>query len=138
VASNSVMTPTKLNWATHATVAAAVFAVPYKFWLTTPVLQNISIGYWRLLAILVAVAVGAALSLMGVATPALSCGAIVGLLTGGSVTAWTAPTDVAISPYRAFASHLESCWREVLILVVAATLATRCSSFLRKHRPLVQ
>jgi len=65
------MTPIKLRWAIHASIAAALFAVPYKYWLTTPVLHYVSIGRWRLLAILVAAACGAALSLLRVSTPAL-------------------------------------------------------------------
>jgi hypothetical protein len=132
------MNPSKLSLVIHATSAAALFAVPYNFWLTTPVLQDISIGYWRLLAVLVAAAFGLALSLMGMATPALSFGAIVGLLMGGSVAEWRAPHDVAISPYGAFAIHLESFWREVLILAAAATLAARFGYLLRKQRPLVR
>jgi hypothetical protein len=132
------MSPSKLSWVIHATIAAALFAVPYNFWLTTPVLQDISIGYWRLLAILVAAGFGIALSLIGIATPALSFGAIVGLLMGGSIAEWKASHDVAISPYGAFATHLESFWREVLILAATATLAARFSYLLRKQRPLAR
>jgi hypothetical protein len=63
------MSPVERNWAIQAALTVAVFAVPYKFWLTTPVLQNISVGTWRLLAVLFAVGFGAGLSLMGVSTP---------------------------------------------------------------------
>ena len=132
--SNSVMTSIKLRWAIHASVAAALFAVPYKYWLTTPVLHYLSIGRWRLLAILVAAACGAALSLLRVSTPALSCGAMAGLLIGGTLAAWKAPNDVAISLNGAFASHLESFWREVLVLTTAATLVALACDYFRRRR----
>ena len=78
----SGMTPIKLSWVIYATIAAALFAVPYKFWLTTPVLQTSALvtgdfgNFGRS-------GVGAAFALMGVATPVMSCGAIVGLLMVG-------------------------------------------------------
>jgi hypothetical protein len=131
VVSNSVVTPIKPRWDIHAFVAAA-FAVPYKYWLTAPVLHSVGIGFWRLTAIWVASACGAAMSLLRISTPALGCGAIVGLLIGGTLAAWMAPNDVPISLYRAFASHLESDWREILILTAAATLAALCCDYFRK------
>jgi len=134
VVSNSVVTPIKLRWAIHASIAAALFVVPYEYWLTTPVLQFVSIGRWRLLAILVAAACGAALSLLRVSTPALSCGAMAGFMIGGTLATLKAPNDVAISLYGAFASHLESFWREILVLTTAATLAALCCDYLRKRR----
>jgi hypothetical protein len=127
--SNSVVIPIKLDWAIRASIAAALFAVPYDYWLTTPVLQYVSIGRWRLLAILVAAACGAALSLLRVSTPALSCGAMAGLLIGGTLAALKAPNDVPISLYGAFASHLESFWREILVLTTTATLVALFNYF---------
>jgi hypothetical protein len=44
------------------------------------------------------------------------------------------PNDVAISGFGAFASHLESFWREVLILTFAATLTALCCDYVRKRR----
>ena len=102
--------------------ATAVFAVAYRFWLAAPVLQYVSIGGWRLFAIVIAAAFGGALSLLRVPMFALSCGAMAGLLLGGTWAAWKAPNDVAISVYAAFVTHLESFWRQMLILTFAATL----------------
>jgi len=45
--SNSLVTRIGLRWRIHAVIAAAMFAVLYKQWLTTPVLQHVSIGRWR-------------------------------------------------------------------------------------------
>jgi hypothetical protein len=128
------VTPIKLRWAIHASIAAVIFAVLYMYWRTTPVLKYVSIGRWRLFAVVVAAACGGALSLLRVSVPTLSCGALAGLLIGGTLAAWKAPNDVAISGFGAFASHLESFWREVLILAFAATLAALCCDYLRKRR----
>jgi len=131
--SNSVVSRIGLRWPIHAFIAAAIFAVLYKQWLTTPVLQYVSIGRWRLLAVVVAAACGGVLSLLRFSTLALSCGAMAGLLLGGTWAAWTAPNDVAISIYHAFASHLESFWREVLTLTLATTLtAFLCAYFAKR------
>jgi hypothetical protein len=99
-----------MRWSIHAFIAAAVFAVLYKYWLTTPALQYVSIGRWRLLAVVVAAACGGALSLLRLSALALSCGAMAGLLVGGTLARGTFPNDVAISVSHAFASHLESFW----------------------------
>ena len=111
-----------MRWAIHTSIAAAIFALLYKYWLTTPVLQYVSIDRWRLFAIVVAAACGGALSLLRVSLSALSCGAMAGLLLGGTYAVWKAPNDVAISVYAAFGSHLEYFWRQMLMLTFAATL----------------
>lgn len=132
--SNSVVTRLGLRWPIHALIAAAIFAVLYKYWLTTPVLQYMSIGRWRLLAVVIAAACGGGLSLLRFSTPALSCGAMAGLLLGGTWVAWTVPNDVPISVYHAFASHMESFWREVLTLAFATTLTAFLCAYFAKRR----
>jgi hypothetical protein len=136
--SNSVMTRIGIRWPIHALIAAAIFAVLYKYWLTTPVLHYVSIGRWRLLAAVVAAALGGARSLLRLSMPALSCGAMAGVLFGGTWAALKGPHDVAISLYGAFASHLESFWREILVLTTVAILAALCCDYLRKRRELVR
>jgi hypothetical protein len=133
VVSNSVMTA-KLRWAIRASITAAIFAVPYMYWLSTPVLQYVSIGRWPLFAIVVAAAFGGELSLLRVSTSALSCGAMTGLPIGETLAASKTPNDVAISGYGALASHLESFWRQALIRTFAATFAAPCCVYLRKRR----
>jgi len=103
-----------MRWPIHAFIAATIFAVLYRYWLTTPVLQYVTIGRWRLFAIVVATVCGSTLSLLRVSRSALSCGAMAGLLSGGTWATWKSPNDVTISVYAAFASHLESFWRETL------------------------
>lgn len=44
----------------------AIFAVLYKYWLTTPVLQYFSIPRWRSLAVVIETVCGGALSLLRV------------------------------------------------------------------------
>ena len=131
--SHSVVTRIDIRWVIHASITAAIFAVLYKYWLTTPALQYVSIGRWRLLAVVVAAACGGALSLLRVSRTALSCGAMAGLLFGGTWAAWTFPNDVAISLSHAFASHLESFWQEVLTLTFATTLTAFLCVYLEKR-----
>jgi hypothetical protein len=127
-----------LRWLIHALIVTAIFAVLYKYWLTTPVLQYVSIGHWRLVAVVIAAACGGAMSLLRFSTPVLSCGAIVGLLLGGTWAEWTAPNDVTVSVSHAFASHLESLWREVLRLASATTLTAFLCGYLAKRRENVR
>ena len=58
-----------------------------------------SVGRWRLFAVVVTAACGGVLSLLRVSTPALSVGAMFGLLLDGTWAAWKFPNDVAISVY---------------------------------------
>jgi len=97
-----------------------------------------SVGRWRLFAVVVAAACGGVLSLLRVSRSALSVGAMFGLLLGGTWAAWNFPNDVAISVYGAFASHLESFWRETLMLTFAATLAGFCCVYIAKRSAGVQ
>jgi len=127
------MTPIRLRWVIHGSIAAALFVFPYKYWLTSPVLQYVSIGRWRLLAIVSAAACGVALSLLRLSTSALSCGALAGLLLGGTWAAWTAPNDVPVSVDHAFASHLVSFWQDVALLTASATMAALCGAYFRKR-----
>src|SRR5262249_21378437 len=117
----------------HASFAAAILAVLYRYWLVTPALRYISLGRWRLFAVAVAAACGGVLSLLRVSISALSVGAMFGLLLGGTWAAWKFPTDVTISVWGAFASHLESFWRETLMLTFTATLAGFCCPYIAKR-----
>lgn len=136
--SNSAMTRLALRGPIEALIAAVLFAVLYKYWLTTPVLHNVSIGRWRLFAVVIAAACGAALSLLRFSAVALSCGAVAGLLLGGTWAEWTAPNDVTISVAHAFASHLESLWREVLRLAFACTLSAYLFRYFERRRANVR
>jgi len=132
--SNSIVARIGLRWTVHALITAAIFAVLYKHWLTTPVLQYVSVAQWRWLARVVAAACAGVLSLLRFFAIALSCGAVAGLLLGGTWAAWTAPHDVTISVYHAFASHLESLWREVVRLAFATTVTAFSCAYLVKRR----
>ena len=131
------MNPIKMRSAIQACVTAAILAVLYMYWLTIPALHYVSIGNWRALAIVAAAVCGATLSMLRVSTPVLSCGAMGGFLLGGTLV-WKDHSDVMISVYAAFADHLAVFWREILILTLAATLASLCCNYLRKHRANVR
>jgi hypothetical protein len=117
-------------------VTTALAAILYRYWLVTPVLQSVSIGRWRILAIVVATVCGGALSLLRIPLIALGCGTMAGLLLGGTYAAWQAPHDVPFSVGAAFASHLASFWREVIILTIAAAFGEFCCSrFISSRSP---
>jgi hypothetical protein len=120
----------------RTSVIAPLIAVLYRYWLVTPVLQYLSIGRWRLVAIVVAAGIGCVMSLLRLPTLALSCASVAGLLLGGTWAAWQVPNDVPISVSGAFASHLESFWRQIIILTVATTVGGFCCArLIKNHRP---
>jgi hypothetical protein len=107
-------------------VVALLIAVLYRYWLVAPVLQYLSIGKWYLVAIVVAAATGCVMSLLKLPTLALVCASVAGLLLGGTWAAWQAPNDVPISVSGALESHLESFWRQIVILTVTITVGGIC------------
>jgi hypothetical protein len=115
-------------------MAAAPIAILYRYWLVAPVLKYLSIGQWRFLAIVVALACGGVLALLRFPVLALACGSMVGLLLGGTWAAWQAPHDVPVSISTAFVSHLESFWRTVIMLSVTATVSGFCCSRFARRR----
>lgn len=120
----------------RTSVIALLIAVLYRYWLVTPMLQHLSIGKWRLIAIVVAAGIGCVMSLLRLPTLNLVCASVAGLLLGGTWAAWQAPNDVPISVSGAFASHLESFWRQIVILTVATAVGGFCCARLVKnHRP---
>lgn len=136
--SNSAVTRLGLRQPIQVLIAAAIFAVLYKYWLTIQVLQYFSISRWRLLAVVIAAVCGGALSLLRFSTTVVSVGVIGGLLLGGTWAAWTAPHDVTISASYAFTSHLELLWREVVRLSFAAILTSRLCGYFAKPRAKVR
>ena len=117
-------------------VVTLLIAVLYRYWLVTPVLQYLSIGKWFVVAIMVAAATGYVMSLLRVPTLALACASVAGLLLGGTWAAWQAPSDIPISVSGAFESHLESFWRQIIILTVTITVGGFCCArFVRGRSP---
>jgi len=123
-----------IRWAIHVSIVAVIFAVLYRFWLIEPVLDRVSVGRWRLFAIVIAAGCGSALCLLRIPVPALSCGALVGLIFGGTWVEWKSPHDVTISLSSAFDSHLEYFGGEIPKLTFAATLAGLCCAYFRGCR----
>ena len=115
-------------------LTALIIGILYRYWLVTPALRYLSIGQWRFLAIVVAAACGGVSAMFGLRVIALAAGATAGLLLGGACAAWGFPSDVQVSIGEAFVSHLESFWREVIILTASATVVAFCSSRFAKRR----
>jgi len=117
-------------------IVVLLIALLYRYWLVTPVLQYVSIGKWYLVAIVVAAASGCAMSLLRLPALAWVCASMAGLLLGGTWAAWQAPNDVPISVSGAFGSHLESFWRQIIILTVTITVSGFCfARFVRGRSP---
>lgn len=116
-------------------VVTFLIAILYRYWLVTPVLQYLSIRKWYVVAMVVAAAIGSIMSLLKLPTSAFVSASVVGLLLGGTWAAWHFPNDVPISVCGAFQSHLESFWRQVLILTGTVTIGgIGCGRFLRGRR----
>ena len=92
-----------------------------------------SVNQWRVFAAVIAAVCGGMLSLLRVPIFALSFGAMVGLLLGGTWVEWKAPNDVAISVSTAFRSHLESFWRQTLMLTFAATFGATVPKLIKNR-----
>ena len=107
--------------------AGAVIAILYNYWLTAPVLHYVSIGKWRLVAIVVGVGMGALWALRVHLLP-LAIASLAGLLVGGTWAAWHAPNDVRVTFIGIIASHLRAFWHDVLILTIAVTVGGICRS----------
>jgi hypothetical protein len=90
------------------------------------VLQYLSIGRWTLVAIVVAGVAGGVMSLLRIPMLVLLGASVAGLLLGGTWAAWRFPNDVPISVAGGFESHLESLWRQVLILMGTFTVSGFC------------
>ena len=117
-------------------IVVLLIALLYRYWLVTPVLQYVSIGKWYLVAIVVAAASGCAMSLLRLPALAWVCASMAGLLLGGTWAAWQAPNDVPILVSGAFGSHLESFWRQIIILTVTITVSGFCfARFVRGRSP---
>jgi hypothetical protein len=133
------VSPNSRSTFVKTSVVALLIAVLYRYWLVTPVLQYLSIGKWDLVAVVVAAATGCVMSLLRLPTPALVCASVAGLLLGGTWVAWQAPSDVPISVSAAFESHLESFWRQIIIMTFTITVGGICGvRFLRTALPQVR
>ena len=91
------MLPVSRGAVVNTLATTALAAILYRYWLVTPVLQYVSIGRWRLIAIVVATACGGVLSLFRLSVSSVACGSIAGLLLGGTCAACQAPHDVPFS-----------------------------------------
>jgi hypothetical protein len=133
------MSPSSRSALVKTSVVALLIAVLYRYWFVTPVLQYLSIGKWYLVAIAVAAATGCVMSLLRLPTSALVCASVACLLLGGTWVAWQAPSDVPISVSGAFESHLESFWRQIIIMTFTITVGGICGArFLRDRSPQIR
>jgi hypothetical protein len=117
----------------RTSICALLVAVLHRYWLVTPVLHYVSIGRWRLVAMLVAFAIGCVMSMLRLPIVALVGACIAGLFLGGTWAEWQAPSDVPIAITDAFASYLESFWGQLILLTVVTALGGLCGDRLVKN-----
>jgi hypothetical protein len=118
-----------------ASVFAVLTSVIYRFWLTYPILRVITVGQWRILAILAAGILGAAAGLVRLRSYFFVLAVAAGLSLGGAWAGLSAPHDVATSFLGEFASHLRIFGREVALLTFASTMTNFvCARLLSPNR----
>lgn len=107
-------------------ILAAFIAILYRYWLILPVLEYLTIGQWRLVALLIAATIGVLMSRLKLSLLAVVCSSTVGLLLGGT---WAAHfgEDIPISVAFAFASSM-TFWRDEIVLIVASLIGWYCTA----------
>jgi len=107
----------------------------YRLWLTYPILQNLTVSEWRIVAILAAAIFGAAAALAKL-PPYFSVPAIlVGLFFGGAWAGLSAPHDVPTTFLAEFVGHLRGFWPEVVLLSeVPLICSLGCARLLQRNR----
>ena len=128
------MSRTTKREVTFAIVLAGLTSILYRYWLVYPILHYLSLDQWRCAAILLAALIGATCSLVRLPIRAVLAATAVGLLSGGTCAALFFPTDVRVTVFSALTSHLESFWREVIILTIVTTSSSSIVSRFRSLR----
>lgn len=118
-----------------ASILGVVAALLYRFWLTYPILRNLTAGEWRAVAIIAAAVLGAACALIRLPTylglPAMA----VALTLGGAWAGLSAPHDVPTTFLAELISHLRIFWPEIALFTAVSTTSSLCCAYLlRKNR----
>lgn len=109
-------------------IAATLSGILYRAWLTTPVLEYVTLDQWRAVAVLVALLVGAIWSLFRQNVSTLVVGFISGALVAGTGLEWGLQDVVPRSVGSAFQSHIEAFGSDLMMLTVAMLLSGYCSA----------
>ena len=116
-------------------ILVVVTAASYRFWLTHPILHELTLSQWRMAAILAAVVLGAVTALLRQPAYLVTSAVATGLLLGGVWAAFSAPHDVPTSFAAELVGHLRAFCREVVLLsVVSAASNFGCAYLFDKHR----
>lgn len=110
-------------------------AVLYRFWLTYPILDKLTMGQWRIAAILAAASFGVFAALLRLPTYMLTAAVAIGLWAGGARAGLGAPRDTPTTFFDESVSHLQIFWREILLLIAVSTVGKFwCDYLLNKNR----
>ena len=116
-------------------VFAIIVSVTYRFWLTYPILRNLTLGEWRAVAILVAAVFGIASALIRLPAYFGPLAMTVGLSLGGAWASLSAPHDVRTTFLAEFTGHLEIFWREVVLLTTISLICSLCCARILQKKP---
>jgi hypothetical protein len=117
--------PVKLRNVVRLLIAAALTAILFESWLTTPVLEHLTRNQWRGVAFGVMAVLGVLWSRAEWSLSTLVVGSMAGLLLGGT------RVSLPISHGRigdAFKSILESFGADMIAFILAATVSGYCVS----------
>lgn len=117
----------------RVSTTAAISAVLYWLWLTTPVLDYWSRTEWCAVAMVIAVGLGAIGALRKWNIAGMAGGAASGMLMSGTWLGWRY-TDVSTSLVYALKSHLEGFWHEISLLTIVAAAGALCTARLVRLR----
>ncbi len=116
-------------------ILAVLVSMFYRFWLTYPILQNLTVSEWRIVAILAAAIFGAASALAKLPTYFSVPVILAALFFGGAWAGLSAPRDVPTTFLAEFAGHLRVFWPEVVLLSAVSLICSLCCAHVlqRKH-----
>jgi hypothetical protein len=95
-----------------------------------------SVGEWRLVAMVVAFAIGGLMSALRSSIKTIVGAGAAGLLMGGTWATLQAPNDIPVSTIDAFVSFVEVFWGQIFLLTAATAVGGFCCGrFVENDRP---
>jgi len=128
------MAPIKRRDVVGLLVAATLSGILYRYWLSTPVLEYLTINEWHGVAVLVTLAVSGVWPLFKWNVSTLVVGFTAGILVAGTWLEWRSQRALPSSVGAAFQLHLESFRSDVIMLTVAVLFGGYCSARLTNSR----
>ncbi|HKV47131.1 MAG TPA: hypothetical protein VJN69_03495 [Candidatus Acidoferrales bacterium] len=113
-------------------LAAIPIAALYRGWLVVPALHYVGIAAWYFVAVVAAAVIGVALSFLLIYVRSIAAALIIGLLLGGTWAFLRFPSDIPISFFEAFTSHLRLFWLQLVVLTCCSVGAAYSARAIRQ------